>query len=376
MHQLITTTGCKLTLFQMLASGRLIGSCRSSRCVPEWQTPCACRTKYTRPLMAVEATTIHFSWQETTSDGGPQASVSSKSFLWRDTARVLHGCTHSPSKGTWQPTHRGFVCLHNETGQPGTQNGPTAPSSAETLKKPIRTGALSALFCKDAATLSSCPDTGDAVCLSIGARLREVLLPAILQPMSDPEALLAAVMSTKPGLDPGERLPLPAICMLSRSVQPIRSQESPNCIPLWADTIWQDLMTFQIPFQYIYSCREGVGLHFISESAQGRQPAHAWRGIMQAGTFKNYISVFRSKAGWGVWLRGCGALHICRSDPGRPPCGSAAVSGLCSIGHLGRWGAGPPQDCHGLHRAPQGRQGSAHIPAQVLPTIPVPSGAS
>ncbi|CAL8469577.1 g9118 [Coccomyxa elongata] len=89
--------------------------------------------------------------QDTTSDRGQQASVSSKSFLWRDTARVLQGCTHSPSKGTWQPTHRGFVCLHNET----------------------------------------------------GARLREVLLPAILQPMSDPEALLAAVMSTKPGLDPG-----------------------------------------------------------------------------------------------------------------------------------------------------------------------------
>ena len=42
--------------------------------------------------------------------------VWSRTFTWRETARVLRQCMHASPSGMWQPSKRGFVCLDEDTG--------------------------------------------------------------------------------------------------------------------------------------------------------------------------------------------------------------------------------------------------------------------
>lgn len=44
------------------------------------------------------------------------------------------------------------------------------------------------------------------MCLSIGSKLREMLLPSVLRPMPDMEAFLAKALSSERVFDPGRHL--------------------------------------------------------------------------------------------------------------------------------------------------------------------------
>jgi hypothetical protein len=129
-------------------------------------------------------------WQDVVSDKGLQSAVS-RPFSWRETGRVLQSCVHSTTAGTWQPTHRGFVCLHNETGQPDGQALPCSCACHASI----------VFMSRPSSGLPA--EVGDMVCLSIGAKLQEMLLPSILRPMPDMDAFLETAISSERGSDPG-----------------------------------------------------------------------------------------------------------------------------------------------------------------------------
>ena len=104
---------------------------------------------------------------------------------------MLQSCVHSTTAGTWQPTHRGFVCLHNETGQPDGQDHPCSCACQASI----------VLMSRPSSGFSA--EVGDMVCLSIGAKLQEMLLPSILRPMANMDAFLETAISSERGTDPG-----------------------------------------------------------------------------------------------------------------------------------------------------------------------------
>ena len=107
-----------------------------------------------------------------------------RSFKWRDTPSVLRQCMLQAPDGCWSHHSMGFTCLHSVTGVPyclmhAADNALTACSTALDYHLIYH-----ATIYRDYVSMKS---TGPR---SAGAKLTEVVLPAVLQPLQDPEGLL------------------------------------------------------------------------------------------------------------------------------------------------------------------------------------------